>query len=142
MTGSVQALETGAGDTSNGWKPYPAYKDSGLPWVGSIPAQWSEVPLRAICKPKKVVNQHGRELLSVYLNRGVVRFSDVEEKRTNPTSEDLSKYQAVDTGDFVLNNQQAWRGSVGVSPLSGIVSPAYLVLSLEDRREDSVKSLS
>ena len=54
----------------------------------------------------------------------------MDEKRTNPTSEDLSNYQAVDPGDFVLNNQQAWRGSVGVSSYSGIVSPAYLVLSL------------
>ena len=69
----------------------------------------------------------------MYLDRGVIRFSEVEEKRTNVTSEDLSKYQAVDPGDFVLNNQQAWRGSVGVSNLSGIVSPAYLVLSLSPR---------
>ena len=69
----------------------------------------------------------------MYLDRGVIRFSEVEEKRTNVTSEDLSKYQAVDPGDFVLNNQQAWRGSVGVSNHSGIVSPAYLVLSLSPR---------
>ena len=72
-------------------------------------------------------------MLSVYLNLGVIKFSDVNEKRTNPTSEDLSNYQAVDPGDFVLNNQQAWRGSVGVSELQGIVSPAYLVLSLNSK---------
>jgi type I restriction enzyme S subunit len=30
----------------------------------------------------------------------------------------------------VLNNQQAWRGSVGVSKYRGIVSPAYLVFKL------------
>jgi len=70
--------------------------------------------------------------LSVYLQRGVVRFVDVEEKRTNATSQDLSRYQVVDPGDFVLNNQQAWRGSVGVSRFAGIVSPAYLVLSLSE----------
>ena len=80
-----------------------------------------------------MVNQTKRELLSIYLHLGVVRFSDVEEKRTNTTSEDLSKYQAVDPGDFVLNNQQAWRGSVGVSEYMGIVSPAYIVLSLTPR---------
>ena len=60
-------------------------------------------------------------------------FSSVDEKRTNPTSEDLSKYHAVEPGDFVLNNQQAWRGSVGVSRYKGIVSPAYLVLALDGR---------
>lgn len=67
----------------------------------------------------------------MYLDRGVIKFSDVDEKRTNATSEDLSKYQEVLPGDFVLNNQQAWRGSVGVSEHEGIVSPAYIVLRLK-----------
>ena len=39
----------------------------------------------------------------------------------------------VEEGDFVLNNQQAWRGSVGVSIYRGIVSPAYLVLKLSPK---------
>lgn len=111
--------------------PYPEYKESGVPWLGKIPAHWATLPLCAIAKPKSITNCVDRELLSVYLNMGVIRFSDVKEKRTNATSDDLSKYQAVDPGDFVLNNQQAWRGSVGVSKYSGIVSPAYLVLTVQ-----------
>ena len=111
-------------------KPYAAMKNAGVEWLGEVPAHWEALPLCAVATPKSITGQQHRELLSVYLNRGVIRFSEMEEKRTNVTSEDLSKYQAVDPGDFVLNNQQAWRGSVGVSNLSGIVSPAYLVLSL------------
>jgi type I restriction enzyme, S subunit len=114
-------------------KPYPEYKESGLPWLGQVPGHWDVSPLAGLARLKSVVNQSERQLLSVYLQRGVVRFADVAEKRTNATSEDLSKYQAVDPGDFVLNNQQAWRGSVGVSNYSGIVSPAYLVLALSKR---------
>lgn len=118
---------------SLGLKPYLAYKDSGVQWLGQVPDNWDAVPLCSIAKPKSIVGVQDRELLSVYLDRGVIRFSEVEEKRTNATSDDLSKYQAVDPGDFVLNNQQAWRGSVGVSSYTGIVSPAYLVLSLDSR---------
>ena len=114
-------------------KSYPEYKASGLPWLGQVPSHWEISPFSGVARLKSVVNQTHRELLSVYLQRGVVKFSDVDEKRTNGTSEDLSRYQAVDPGDFVLNNQQAWRGSVGVSAFSGIVSPAYLVLSLTRR---------
>lgn len=102
----------------------------GVRGVDLIPAHWKSPPLCALAAPKKVVNRQDRQLLSVYLNQGVVRFSDVQEKRTNATSADLSKYQGVEPGDFVLNNQQAWRGSVGVSRYEGIVSPAYLVLAL------------
>ena len=93
---------------------------------------WKKLPLTSISKQKSIVNCINRELLSVYLGIGVVPFSSRDEKRTNATSKDLSKYQAVDFGDFVLNNQQAWRGSVGVSKYSGIVSPAYIVLQLDN----------
>jgi len=122
-------------------KPYPAMKDSGVEWLGEVPKHWEVAPLCSIAQPKSVTEQQGRELLSVYLNRGVIRFSEVQEKRTNVTSEDLSKYQAVDPGDFVLNNQQAWRGSVGVSRHTGIVSPAYLVLDLDTRIESEFANL-
>jgi type I restriction enzyme, S subunit len=112
------------------FRAYADMKDFGTKCFGKVPEHWAYVPLFAVMSPKSVTNCPDRELLSVYLNRGVVLFSDVAEKRTNATSSDLSKYQAVDPGDFVLNNQQAWRGSVGVSKYAGIVSPAYLVLSL------------
>ncbi len=112
---------------------YPTMRPTSISWLPEIPAHWDAAPLCALARPKSVTNKEHRELLSVYLHLGVVRFSDVEEKRTNATSKDLSKYQAVDPGDFVLNNQQAWRGSVGVSAHKGIVSPAYLVLSLNSR---------
>jgi type I restriction enzyme S subunit len=86
-----------------------------------------------LAKEKKISDCADLELLSVYLDLGVIPFSQKAEKRTNVTSTDLSKYQRVDPGDFVLNNQQAWRGSVGVSRYTGIVSPAYIVLEMDDR---------
>jgi len=110
--------------------PYPSHKDSGVVWLGDVPEHWDVCPLISAAKLKFIKNCPERELLSIYLNLGVVKFSEVKEKRTNPTSNDLTNYQAVDPGDFVLNNQQAWRGSVGVSKYEGIVSPAYIVLSI------------
>ena len=118
---------------TRGLDPNVRLKPSGVEWLEDVPEHWDVVPLCAIARPRKQTNQPRRELLSVYLGRGVIPFSAVEEKRTNPTSEDLSKYQVVEPGDFVLNNQQAWRGSVGVSRHQGIVSPAYLVLELSSR---------
>jgi type I restriction enzyme S subunit len=108
-------------------------KDSGVDWIGDIPSHWDVKPLMSETELKSVTNCADRELLSVYLDLGVIRFSDVDQKRTNAASLDLSGYQAVDPGDFVLNNQQAWRGSVGVSKYTGIISPAYIVLTLSDK---------
>jgi type I restriction enzyme S subunit len=115
---------------THGLNPAVPLKDSGIDWIGQIPAHWEILPLLTVANVKSVSNRPDLELLSVYLDRGVVPFADVEEKRTNATSLDLSAYQVVEVGDLVLNNQQAWRGSVGVSEFRGIVSPAYIVLSL------------
>lgn len=114
-------------------KKYPAYKDSGVEWIGDIPEHWASKPFFTIGKVVSENNNQNGELLSVYLEKGVIKFSDVSEKRTNVTSEDLSKYQTVEHGYLVLNNQQAWRGSVGVSKYKGIVSPAYIVLKLSNK---------
>lgn len=117
---------------TRGLDPNVRLKPSGVEWLGDVPEHWEVVPLCSISRPRKTINQAHRELLSVYLGKGVIPFSAVEAKRTNPTGEDLSRYQVVEPGDFVLNNQQAWRGSVGVSRYSGIVSPAYLILELNN----------
>lgn len=109
---------------------YESYKPTCVTWSPEVPAHWDIKPVAAAARVISEANQPALELLSVYLGRGVVRFSDVEEKRTNATSLDLSKYQVVRPGNLVLNNQQAWRGSVGVSKHTGIVSPAYIVLDL------------
>jgi type I restriction enzyme S subunit len=98
-----------------------------------LPSHWTITPMYGLAKEKKISDCADLELLSVYLDLGVIPFSQKAEKRTNVTSTDLSKYQRVDPGDFVLNNQQAWRGSVGVSRYTGIVSPAYIVLEMDDR---------
>ncbi|WP_222014053.1 restriction endonuclease subunit S [Rhizobium laguerreae] len=117
------------------WPTFNGYKPTSIDWQPDAPEHWDVKPLFAVARIISEANQPELELLSVYLGQGVIRFSDVEEKRTNATSADLSKYQVVRPGNLVLNNQQAWRGSVGVSRNTGIVSPAYLVLDLGNRFE-------
>lgn len=122
--------KTIADAVTKGLNPDAKMKDSGISWIGGIPEHWEQYRFATLFKEKSICNHINEELLSVYLDRGVIRFSDDTNKRTNPTSKDLSKYQLVEVGDFVLNNQQAWRGSVGVSDYRGIVSPAYFIFSL------------
>jgi type I restriction enzyme S subunit len=113
-------------------KKYESYTICPSLWNKEFPSHWCVLPMYAVAKEKSICNCVDLPLLSVYLDVGVVPFSAKAEKRTNVTSKDLSKYQRVDFGDFVLNNQQAWRGSVGISFDTGIVSPAYVVLSMND----------
>lgn len=113
-------------------RTYDSYQTCQQLWDEALPSHWEVLPMYAIAKEKSVCNCTDLPLLSVYLDVGVIPFSEKAERRTNTTSKDLSKYQRVDSGDFVLNNQQAWRGSVGVSFHTGIVSPAYIVTTLDN----------
>ena len=111
---------------------YKDYRCVEALWNKKIPSHWEVRYLCTMAKEKSICDCTDLQLLSVYLDAGVVPFSDRTEKRTNTTSKDLSKYQRVDVGDFVLNNQQAWRGSVGVSKHTGIISPAYIILEMDN----------
>lgn len=111
--------------------PYPEYKDSGVPWLGEVPAYWQQVALWKLSRPRAERNPGNLMLLSVFLDRGVIPYAQGGGQVHAP-SLDLSNYQVVHPGDFVLNNQQAWRGSVGVSAHNGIISPAYIVLELSN----------
>ncbi len=114
-------------------KAYDSYSTCQQLWGEAFPSHWEILPMYAVAREKTICNCVDLPLLSVYLDVGVIPFAEKAERRTNATSKDLSKYQRVDPGDFVLNNQQAWRGSVGVSFHTGIVSPAYIIATLNEQ---------
>jgi type I restriction enzyme M protein len=104
--------------------------------LGSVPpfeidASWRVVRLWDIARIRSEKGSPDMQLLSVFLGRGVIPYEEGGGQVHKP-SLDLSNYQCVRVGDLVLNNQQAWRGSVGVSRYEGIISPAYVVLALSD----------
>ena len=104
---------------------------SDLPWSRDAPADWEAVALGRLATPVKRTNIVDAPLLSLYLGEGIVPYK--ADRVVHATSADTSAYQLVLPGDLVLNNQQAWRGSVAVSHLRGIISPAYVVCQLSAR---------
>lgn len=67
------------------------------------------------------------ELISVTINEGIKRFSELG--RYDNSSEDKSKYKRVRPGDIAYNTMRMWQGASGYSPYSGIMSPAYTILT-------------
>lgn len=104
-------------------------------YVGSLPSDWRLVPLKALFSRRVQRGESDRPLLSVYRDLGVVLREGREDNRNRP-SDDLASYLHVDPGDLAVNKMKAWAGSVAVSDLKGVVSPAYLVCS-PTHKEDS-----
>ena len=109
--------------------PYPAYKPSGVEWLGDVPAHWEVLPNRAIFAEVNEQNCPGEQMLSVTITSGVIRQQELLE---NPSKKDSSRldraaYKLVQSGDIAYNKMRAWQGAIGVSEYRGIVSPAYVV---------------
>lgn len=102
----------------------------------SAPSGWSIRSIRGITQKKKEIGYPDEELLSVYRDYGVIIKSSRDDNH-NQASSDLSKYQLVRPGELVINKMKAWQGSLGVSLHRGIISPAYIVCRIIDKKIDS-----
>ena len=108
------------------FKQYPSYKNSGVEWLGDVPEHWQQKPIWSLFKRVKRTNFPTEHLLSVYRDYGVIP-KDSRDDNHNRASEDLTPYQLVCVNDLVINKMKAWQGSIAISELKGIVSPAYYI---------------
>lgn len=115
-------------------EPYPEYKDSGLPWPGDIPEHWEVVQNRSVFSQRIERNIVDEQLLAVTITRGILRQSEFLSGSTKKDSsnEDKSDYKLVVPGDLAYNKMRMWQGVLGASRYRGLVSPAYIVLKLQD----------
>ena len=107
-------------------KPYPAYKDSGVPWLGKVPEHWEVRRVKTLFREKDQRNGDGcRVLLSLTRTRGIVPQAEASNRIASVV--DLSKYKVCYPRDLVMNRMQAWSGMFAVSSQDGLVSPDYCV---------------
>ena len=119
-----QALITGA--VTRGIDPNARLKPSGVEWLGDVPAHWQVERTRWLFRERDCRSETGdEELLTVSHITGVTPRSEKEvsmfEAKTN------EGYKICMQGDLVINTLWAWMGAMGISPMKGIVSPAYNV---------------
>lgn len=88
--------------------------------------EYSKVTIGEIYSERSERCTEEMELLSVTINDGVKRRSEIEGK--DNSSDDKSNYKVVHIGDMVYNSMRMWQGASGISQYNGIVSPAYTVL--------------
>jgi type I restriction enzyme S subunit len=117
-----------------GLDPHVPLRDSGIPWLGDIPAHWDIERARWLFQERDERSTTGEEeLLTVSHLTGVTPRS---EKDVNMfEAETTEGYKICCAGDLVINTLWAWMGAMGISRMNGIVSPAYNVYSPGGRVE-------
>ena len=111
-------------------RPYPAYKDSGLPWLGKVPEHWEVNRGKCLFLHRKQINtdRSNSNILSLTL-RGVVNNDPTTQRawylKIMPAISFLEK-------EILSSSLLTWRTfgqvRVGLVHEDGIMSPAYVRL--------------
>ena len=112
-----------------------AMKNSGVEWIGQMPADWDLIPFRHVLRERQEKNSpiKSTERLSLSIELGVTLYAD---KTTNLDrfKDDFEQYKLAHPGDLVMNSMNMIVGASGVSDYFGCVSPVYYTFydELED----------
>lgn len=96
--------------------------------------EWKERKLGEVFS-ERVENNINGQLLSVTLNKGIIRAS--ENGKLDNSNSDKSKYKVVNINDIAYNSMRMWQGASGCSKYEGIVSPAYTVITPKEDIDSS-----
>lgn len=105
-------------------------KDSGVEWLGYIPAHWDvdHIKQHFIVK-KRIAGREGYNVLSI--TQQGLKVKDISTNEGQMAA-DYSGYQFVYPGDFAMNHMDLITGYVDLSDKFGVTSPDYRVFSLTD----------
>lgn len=114
---------------TRGLNPSAPMKDSGIDWIGHIPAHWGLQPMRAFFRFRNEKNDPVKteNILSLSIAHGVTPYSE-EGRGGNKRKDDLTAYKLAYPGDIVLNSMNVIVGAVGRSNYFGAISPVYYAL--------------
>lgn len=109
-----------------GLKPFPAYRDADVPWLGEVPSHWEVWRTKHLLRERVQKGFPNEPLLAATQTKGVVR-KDQYENRTVLALKDLHLLKLVEVGDFVIS-LRSFQGGIEYARVRGIISPAYTVL--------------
>ncbi|WP_265460194.1 restriction endonuclease subunit S [Enterococcus sp. HY326] len=110
-------------------------KDSGIEWIGQVPKEWEIKKVRFFLQEVSEKNFPNEKVLSLYRDYGVI-LKESRDDNHNVTSLDTSSYKLVQPNQLVINKMKAWQGSMAISKLRGIISPAYYIFEIKDNNID------
>lgn len=122
---------------TRGLHPDAPMRDSGVEWIGEMPAHWKVAPNRYLFREQNVRSLKGDEThLSMSQRYGLVPAKELAVQTLQSESYDGAKL--CKTGDLVQNRLKAHLAVFAVSPCDGLVSPDYSVFRLQDSNHQPV----
>lgn len=105
---------------------YAVLQSTGLPWVPQIPKHWHIRRNGGLFSQRVETGFPELPILEVSLRTGV-RVRDMENIQRKQVMGQREKYKRAAKGDIAYNMMRMWQGALGVAPVDGLISPAYVV---------------
>ena len=107
-------------------------KDSGIEWIGRIPAHWEVVRGKYILKYLQKPVREDDSVITCFRDGEVTLRGNRREDGFTMAEKEIG-YQGVDVGDLVVHGMDGFAGSIGISDSRGKASP---VLNVLDTKQD------
>lgn len=111
---------------TRGLDPDVKLKDSGVEWLREVPEHWEMRRNGRLFSQRNQTGYPDLPILEVSLKTGI-NIRDFDNGTRKQVMSDKEKYKRTVKGDIAYNMMRMWQGAVGVAPVSGLVSPAYVV---------------
>jgi type I restriction enzyme S subunit len=112
------------------YQTYPAYKDSGVEWLGDVPEHWEVVQSRRLFLQRKERARPDDEQLTASQKHGVIfqkEYMELENQRVVQVITGLEILKHVEPNDFVIS-MRSFQGGLEWCKYVGSVSSAYIGL--------------
>lgn len=105
---------------------YPEYRDSGVEWLGKVPAHWDARRLKFLFTLQKRAPREDDGIVTAFRDGEVTLRSN---RRTEGFTNAIHEigYQGIRRGDLVIHAMDAFAGAIGVSDSDGKSTPVYSV---------------
>lgn len=117
---------------TKGLNPDAEMKDSGVPWIGKMPANWTCIKGKYILKYKQKPVKTDDGVITCFRDGEVTLRSNRREDGFTMADKEIG-YQGIDVGDLVVHGMDGFAGAIGISDSRGKASP---VLNVLDSRQN------
>ena len=119
---------------TRGLDPNVPTKDSGIAWVGKIPASWTCVRGKFILKYLQKPVRSNDGVITCFRDGEVTLRSNRREEGFTMSDKEIG-YQGVDKGDLVVHGMDGFAGAIGISDSRGKASPVLNVLDTQQNKK-------
>lgn len=118
---------------TKGLEPDVEMKDSGIQWIGSMPAHWNCIRGKYVLKYIQKPVREDDGVITCFRDGEVTLRSNRREDGFTMADKEIG-YQGIDVGDLVVHGMDGFAGAIGISDSRGKASPVLNVLDTEQSK--------